>query len=531
MTTPQEFFKAKPVPKWMSSHPVFKDIKKIHKIFPGIGLPNTKEDYVVDNTATVVSSASQLLGRLNAAFIKRKASLAKFADTHPKMGNARKIQLTQLCETFEQLADLTTKSKNDFIIKNAKNRTTINIPADIKVSGIDKPYLKKGEGLFRAYGKLNTTLREHKFAGLPELERMHEFKQFSADNIPGTPFKIVFSSTGPDGLWDIITMSMRGVVSCQSWGGQYHKCLIGSVLDPFVGIIYLTSDEKFNDYGSKMIKRCIVRFAIDETTRKKYIVLDNMYPGYDDQVANAFVSFLKSKVKDQCEVVFAYNGYGYGSKLDGLYMPITEVRKKIGNKENSDKMGGGQYGGIVSYQDYYIQSKASVKKDRNNALFDKNAAKKAKKFAKAFKTSFVSALKELSPDKVSDNLKPIITKLTTNQKDGWNYDTTLNKIADKVSDEIIDSVNKQDFQNSDTYLRRVYYAYLMRRDEILEEVKGKLVRHINGQLSLKKKLNGKQLLSLIQMVLPQIDTIMKERLKKLADKRKEKFSGPAPLPN
>ena len=33
-------------------------------------------------------------------------------------------------------------------------------------------------------------------------------------------YKIVFSSNGKEGLWDIATMSARGITSCQGWNGR-----------------------------------------------------------------------------------------------------------------------------------------------------------------------------------------------------------------------------------------------------------------------------------------------------------------------
>src|ERR1019366_10375820 len=93
-------------------------------------------------------------------------------------------------------------------------------------------------------------------------------------------------------------------------------------------------------YGSKMIRRSIVRFAINKETKEKYLVLDNMYPSYDADVARVFIGFLKSKVGDKVKVSSVNNGYEYGydgqpikadeiAPIAKLYMPQTKLREKI----------------------------------------------------------------------------------------------------------------------------------------------------------------------------------------------------------
>jgi hypothetical protein len=70
--------------------------------------------------------------------------------------------------------------------------------------------------------------------------------------------RIVFS-TDP---WDIATMSMRGIYSCQRWdGNSEHKVrLVGTILDPCAGVIYLTDGTKTR-YGEKMLARSVVRLV------------------------------------------------------------------------------------------------------------------------------------------------------------------------------------------------------------------------------------------------------------------------------
>lgn len=69
-------------------------------------------------------------------------------------------------------------------------------------------------------------------------------------------YSVVFSYNP----WDIATMSMRGIKSCQSWDSDMKSHLIGSIYDPCCGIIYLKCNQK-NKYGSLMLARSVVRLV------------------------------------------------------------------------------------------------------------------------------------------------------------------------------------------------------------------------------------------------------------------------------
>jgi len=72
---------------------------------------------------------------------------------------------------------------------------------------------------------------------------------------------VVFSSDGLEGIWDIATMSMRGTSSCMSWGSGKSKHLVGSIIDPCCGIIYLTDNEE-KTFGKNILDRAVVRYVI-----------------------------------------------------------------------------------------------------------------------------------------------------------------------------------------------------------------------------------------------------------------------------
>jgi hypothetical protein len=94
--------------------------------------------------------------------------------------------------------------------------------------------------------------------------------------------KVVFSSDP----WDIATMSMRGVNSCQKWVMRdsywyrydivHCKRLIGSIIDPCCAIIYVSDGTK-TEYGEKMLSRMVVRFIINRETGKGTLFADTLY--------------------------------------------------------------------------------------------------------------------------------------------------------------------------------------------------------------------------------------------------------------
>jgi hypothetical protein len=102
----------------------------------------------------------------------------------------------------------------------------------------------------------------------------------------GNGKKIVFSAAGNKGLWDIATMSMRGIASCQRWGSSHCEHLIGSMIDPYCGIIYITNGNKFK-LGEKMLQRALVRFVINRRNEKPELFIERMYPRVNEDYYGA----------------------------------------------------------------------------------------------------------------------------------------------------------------------------------------------------------------------------------------------------
>lgn len=87
---------------------------------------------------------------------------------------------------------------------------------------------------------------------------------------------IVFSSDGIEGLWDIATMSMRGVMTCKHWDNPHSKSIVGEITSPRIGIIYLT-DGTMTEYGLSINKRCRVIHSIFHESGRDCIYLDALY--------------------------------------------------------------------------------------------------------------------------------------------------------------------------------------------------------------------------------------------------------------
>jgi hypothetical protein len=525
MIKTNELFKSgKPFPKWMASHKVFKEVDHISKVFPGIGLPNSSGDATIDNAATATKTARHLLDQIKRNLKDRRQSLKDYKDKHPNISADRVAKLNKTLDLITQVKKTIGKGKTAFISNN-NGRIVLTMPDDI---GGDKPVFKKGERLFGVYNKLNDALVDGKFAPMTKLEAIREFKAFSTDNIPNNRFKIVFSSDGVDGAWDIATMSMRGIHSCQSWEGDYSKCLIGSVIDPFVGIIYLTSDAK-TEYGSKMIKRCVVRFVVSEETKKPYLYIDNMYPQYDEGVMASFKKFLSDKVQNKLEVHHANGGNKTYDLIAKSYMPVSGVREILqrpphnDNYDDDDDLFNGD--GIASYQDTAIKNKRSVKY-KQSQLYDKNSRKKQKRFVDEFAKSMVDAIKAVDQKRLPNAIQDA-SKKQRGKKNGIHASHAIEIAGKEIATEIAKSVDRNSFTLSNIYLRRLYYSYFANKKKAVNAVKTKVARSIKGGLGI-KTFRSDQLVAMMNAITPEIDAVMKVQLNKLRGNKKA--VKPLPLP-
>lgn len=170
------------------------------------------------------------------------------------------------------------------------------LPPMIKENDVFK-HIKKIEKPFKSLGLSNS------------LEKCEQ-------DFDGKPAYIGFTGSDITGIWDIATMSMRGVSSCMHWKNTHAVHLVGSVTDPFLGMVYITDNER-TPYGISFRRRALVRLVYNTTARKSRLIIERIYKdtGNTDpsiynnkdpdcrEVHALFRRFLESKVEARCNVV------------------------------------------------------------------------------------------------------------------------------------------------------------------------------------------------------------------------------------
>lgn len=330
----------KPYPEWIKNHSVFKEMSKIDKVFPKIGLPNFKEPCDIMNSAEALAEATRLGNKLIAEMARAQTSLYTKLDAALR---STEKDRNETCADIQGIINLLgtvimSMQKGDYA-KVIEGKVVLRLNADI--FGVGKaPVFRKDEAILRVVGKLWEMIEKHKVA-LTKTDQYQEFKDFSRVNIPNKKYNIAFSSTGEDGAWDIGTISMRGVTSCQSWNAPQSRGLIGSISSKFVGVIYMASEQDIPGYGSKMLNRSMVRFAINKTTKKPALILDRMYPNENKDTLDAFKKILKAKSGLEVLCTYENNGYNRPTDLANYYIPDEPSRAHLKQGE-------------FSYMDYQI---------------------------------------------------------------------------------------------------------------------------------------------------------------------------------
>jgi len=331
MISVEELFENKKYPKWISSHPVFSKLQYIRKAFPDIGLTNFEEKIVIDNVSEISSCANQLLDVITDFLNVRTVKLVTFAKK-AKVGKKRRKTLNLLLSIMTTLMDWLRTDKKSFITTTPNGKVNLSLPNDLYYN--DVLFMKRGTSLLKIYEKFNSILRENKFLVLKDISQSFQFKNFSSINIPSKEMLVKFSSDQEEGVWDIATMSMRGISSCQTWvnGNSNDAKVVGSMIDPFTGIIYLSSDGTVTNYGSRMIRRCIVRYVIDSNIKKPYILLEKMYPAFEKPSLDTFIKAIKSRVPT-IEVYYTVDvgekANRSGTKLSYSYVPLSDEIKML----------------------------------------------------------------------------------------------------------------------------------------------------------------------------------------------------------
>src|SRR5271166_4158542 len=321
-TSIKDILTNKNYPRNIKEHAVFKNIKSISKVFPEIGLPNCEKEITIDNSKEKRAAAMLLLREIKETVKVRNTKIAKWEKAREEKLSVERKEKIENCElVLKTVQQHLTKSQKSFCKEN-EGKLTLNLPKAIEDKN-GKVIFKTGERLLGVYNKLNELLTGTKLLPMKKIEEFPLFKKFSSTNVPSNKMLVRFSSDGTEGVWDIATMSMRGISSCQTWGQGNATHVVGSMLDPFTGIIYLTTGEKFNEHGSKMIRRCVVRFVVNEKTKKPFLYLERMYPAHDLPTLKMFSDFLTERTDGKFEIK------SDASSLAGAYVPMSKVVRDL----------------------------------------------------------------------------------------------------------------------------------------------------------------------------------------------------------
>lgn len=509
----QELLATKKLPSWLVRDKVFKSFDKVNKIFPGIGLSNFVEPCKLSDYDGVKNIAKALIS--NARVYLNSSLIVLAAARVPAKKQAKVIQLRSVLSNLVNACLVpATGAINDDLIKIVNDRVSLNLYCDI-IDDQNKVYFRKNEGFFRVYNKLSAELAALRCkATLPKIEKNPYFKLFSSDNLPGDRFSIVFSSVGSDGLWDIATMSMRGISSCQRWNGAHKKCLIGSMIDPYVGILYLTAGTKFNELGSKMIRRCIVRFAVDDKTKKPFLLIDRMYPALSEEVLNKFISVVKTKTDNKYDVL-------YGPMLPGdmyrsSYIPESSATKKL-------------VGNTASYKDTKIRTgKAPTIPSLERHQFNTDLMNMINQASSRAIETIKSNMKIVN-DNVDDVPSKLLIDRIVNSPDFVTVD--LRKYTNAIYNHLAAS-NELD-------KKKLYFNFLVNKKEILKKPTKTLFNDINKyysnkphktkqnkEMSLTGKANKKNFGFVMDYITNNISKDMKTSLLEMVSSNKEVINLP-----
>lgn len=346
----------RPYPEWLRSHTVFKELSRIDKVFPKIGLPNFKEPCDIMNSAEALAEGTRLGSKFVVEMSNAQRLLYTKLDAELKSTAKERGENCAKIQSLINLLNSVIYSLNyaDYA-KVVEGKVVLRLRADIFAEG-KNPVFRKDEAVIRVINKL-WDLCEAVKVTMTKTDQYNEFKDFSRVNVPNKKYVIAFSSSGEDGAWDIGTISMRGVTSCQSWNAPQSRGLIGSIASKFVGVMYLASEQEIPGYGSKMLNRSLVRFAIHKTTKKPALILDRMYPNQNNDTIAAFKKVLKEKSGLDVYCTFEGNDYNRNINIStDYYIPDEPSRKFLKQGE-------------FSYMDYAIpvqQHMPSIKKTPAN---------------------------------------------------------------------------------------------------------------------------------------------------------------------
>lgn len=491
--------KAKSLPSFILKNKNFKRIKKVSKVFPSLGLSNFSEKSNIANNSAM-EDASDLVDSMAAGL--SQFIFYKNYDTYYGIGILSNEDLSKIKDLGIIINEVynTIVSRSTSVIQAdpKSNKISLKLPVDVG-------QFKSGQSLFKVYTQLMERTNELKkslglASSMPRLEDYDSFIRFSSNNIASGSYDVVFSSDGINGLWDITTMSMRGIDSCQSWNGAYKSKLIGSMCDPYIGIIYLTNGKSYNNHGPRMVRRCVVKFLINKQTSKPVLSLDRMYPEFNQEVANDFISKIKARVDGDIEVKYLYQ-----QQIDNYIMPYNKIYNSLTRATRP-------YEDIKFAHGNFVSSKTTS--DRRKIIAKKN------KISKIFQAACSSVLQR-KEQLVSEFAKTHVMDAAFDFviKEYYHSAMSINSKSSFVSNKKL-----EDFKSSIDFVKNFTLSFKSNFSKS-STVKTKVVKSINNYFNI--KLAYKDISKLIDAINEEAYTMLKKDLKVLLAKK----SKPMKLPD
>jgi hypothetical protein len=487
-TVSTELFTDRVIPDLIKKHELFSKPVEVKKIFRSIGLPNFKDTVKIEKQLVDIRKDGSFVFNLLKSACD-VVNMTKDAVSH-LADKLQYLESTQVRETnrdvisrLHTLSGVLTKIPSQIdphngypfeegVVANEQGKVILKLGQNIADES-GKVVFKKNEGLFKVLNKIRESATELG-AAVPSIETTTAFQVFGKENVPNREYFVVFSSEGKDGAWDIATMSMRGIRSCQRWDGEYPTCLIGSILSKFIGVIYLTSGAEVDDYrdektgaiykklGSKMMRRCVVRYAIDADEKQPCILIDKMYPDPPEkEILVAFTNAIKSRVK-----IPVHYAPDLGNRLKHIYLPHEEIREGVSDR-------------YWSYQDSPIKSKQDI--DAYILNFGKDEIDRE---IKAFRANLALYL--------ARNVEMVFTEETTEHPEvrktinNIRMNTLFTPFCDQIVSYVLSSFKapvKNHYNSSKAYYRKYLMDMLAQRKTIFAASKTSIVQYTKTNTS------------------------------------------------
>lgn len=465
----------KSFPNWIVSNPIFNEIKSFKKIFSYKGLKDCSEPL---DTYLSERYLNQFIDDLKYTWSRTTPSLS----LDPLVVATSKFFLNL--------------SKSYLDIKKDK-KISIYLSEDLTDTN-GNVIFKKGSSFFSFLEKIVPVLDTLVEGRAGNIFNFESFKNFSRMNMPLGSTEVVFS-TDP---WDIATMSMRGIQTCQSWDGEHRRCLVGSILDPFVGIIFIATKNSSTKYGSKMLYRSVVRFVLEKREDGSNVpafFLDDVYPQAYPEIVDLFQKFLfkKTNIDILC-------GDPVGNGWD-LYFPSNIIRDKLNyfseNKKWASPLSYDR--SIASYQNYIIEEK------NNNS--DLLRLRIIDDFFNKINENSISS--EIEVSSFSSNKINILLALKSK-----NYQAhSIIKISlSRLKNILVRDIKLQNIDNLDYYKSKLLFDYINKKTSILRSISNQVCEW-NSFLSLKKPnlFSKEDYVVLMQQITRRADIAVKAELKSL----------------